>query len=45
MVDGAVVVRDGRLTRIDEDAILEEVRETVPAWLAEKRGEGRVISG
>ncbi len=35
MVDGAVVARDGRLTLIDEAAILAEVRETVPAWLAE----------
>jgi len=29
------VLRDGRLTRIDEDAILREVRELVPAYLAE----------
>jgi 5-methylthioadenosine/S-adenosylhomocysteine deaminase len=35
MVDGEVVCRDGRLTLIDEEAILAEVRETVPAWLAE----------
>ena len=34
MVDGRVVARDGRLTLIDEAAILAEVRETVPAWLA-----------
>jgi 5-methylthioadenosine/S-adenosylhomocysteine deaminase len=38
MVDGEVVQRGGRLTRLDEDAILEEVRETVPAWLAEHAG-------
>ena len=35
MVDGEVVCRDGRLTRVDEEAILAEVRETVPRWLAE----------
>lgn len=35
MVDGAVVVTDGRLTTIDEAAILAEVREAVPAWLAD----------
>ena len=35
MVDGEVVVRDGRLTRIDEDAVLGEIRERIPAWLAE----------
>jgi 5-methylthioadenosine/S-adenosylhomocysteine deaminase len=34
MVDGEVVVRDGRLTRIDEAALLREVRERVPAYLA-----------
>jgi 5-methylthioadenosine/S-adenosylhomocysteine deaminase len=35
MVNGEIVLRDGRLTRIDEDAILREVRELVPAYLAE----------
>jgi 5-methylthioadenosine/S-adenosylhomocysteine deaminase len=35
MVSGEVVVRDNRLTRIDEDAILAEIRETVPAYLTE----------
>lgn len=35
MVDGAVVARDGRLTTLDEDAVLAEVREVVPAYLAE----------
>lgn len=34
MVDGEIVVRDHKLTRVDEDAILDEVRETVPAYLA-----------
>ena len=35
MVNGEVVLRDGRLTRIDEDAVLAEIRELVPADLAE----------
>ncbi|MCB1486103.1 MAG: amidohydrolase family protein, partial [Bauldia sp.] len=35
MVDGEIVLKDGRLTTIDEPAILAEIRETVPAWLAE----------
>jgi 5-methylthioadenosine/S-adenosylhomocysteine deaminase len=35
MVAGEVVMRDGRLTRIDEGEILAEIRETVPALLAE----------
>ena len=34
MVNGEVVVRDGKLTRIDADAILREARELVPAYLA-----------
>ena len=33
--DGAVVVANGRLTTVDEDAVLAEVRELVPVWLAE----------
>jgi len=35
MVNGEIVLSDGRLTRIDEDQILREVRELVPAYLAE----------
>lgn len=35
MVAGEVVVQDNRLMTVDEDAILEEVNELVPAWLAE----------
>ena len=35
MVNGEIVMRDGRLTRIDEDDILAEVRELVPPYLAE----------
>lgn len=35
IVNGDVVVRDGRLTRIDEAQILGEIRETVPAHLAD----------
>lgn len=35
MVAGEIVVADGRLTTIDEDAILAEIRELVPAHLAE----------
>jgi 5-methylthioadenosine/S-adenosylhomocysteine deaminase len=33
MVDGRVVVRDGRVLTVDEDALLAEVRELMPAWL------------
>jgi 5-methylthioadenosine/S-adenosylhomocysteine deaminase len=33
MVDGRVVVSDGRVLTIDEDALLDEVRELMPAWL------------
>jgi 5-methylthioadenosine/S-adenosylhomocysteine deaminase len=33
-----VVLRDGRLTRVDEAAILAEVRDLVPAYLAEHAG-------
>jgi 5-methylthioadenosine/S-adenosylhomocysteine deaminase len=35
MVAGQIVVRDGTLTQVDERAILDEIRETVPALLAE----------
>jgi 5-methylthioadenosine/S-adenosylhomocysteine deaminase len=35
MVAGEIVAKDRRLTRINEDAVLAEIRETVPAWLAE----------
>jgi 5-methylthioadenosine/S-adenosylhomocysteine deaminase len=35
MVAGEIVMRDGRLTRIDERAILAEIRESVPALLAD----------
>jgi 5-methylthioadenosine/S-adenosylhomocysteine deaminase len=35
MVAGEIVMRDGRLTRIDEAEILAEIRERVPALLAE----------
>lgn len=34
MVDGRIVCRDGRLTTVDEDMIMAEIRETVPAYLA-----------
>ncbi|NGO54700.1 amidohydrolase family protein [Allomesorhizobium camelthorni] len=34
MVGGEVVVRDGRLTRVDEGAVLAEIRERMPAYLA-----------
>jgi 5-methylthioadenosine/S-adenosylhomocysteine deaminase len=33
MVGGRVVVEDGRVLTVDEDAVLEEVRELIPAWL------------
>lgn len=33
MVGGRVVVRDGRVLTVDEDALLAEVRELMPAWL------------
>jgi 5-methylthioadenosine/S-adenosylhomocysteine deaminase len=35
MVNGAIVMHDGRVTSIDEEEILAEVRELVPAYLAE----------
>lgn len=35
MVDGAFVLRAGHLTRIDEAAVLEEIRGLMPAFLAE----------
>lgn len=35
MVAGQIVVRDGKLTRVDERAILGEIRDAVPALLAE----------
>ncbi len=34
MVNGEIVLRDGKLTSINEGEVLREVRETVPAWLA-----------
>jgi 5-methylthioadenosine/S-adenosylhomocysteine deaminase len=34
IVDGEVVVADGRVLTIDESALLAEVRELMPAWLA-----------
>ncbi|WP_181704986.1 amidohydrolase family protein [Chthonobacter rhizosphaerae] len=37
LVAGEVVVENGRLLTVDEDAILAEVRETVPAWLEQHR--------
>ncbi len=33
MVGGRIVVRDGRVLTVDEDALLDEVRELMPAWL------------
>jgi 5-methylthioadenosine/S-adenosylhomocysteine deaminase len=35
MVNGEIVMRDGRLSRVDEDDIMAEVRERVPQYLAE----------
>jgi 5-methylthioadenosine/S-adenosylhomocysteine deaminase len=35
MVNGDIVFREGKLTHVDEAEVLREVRETVPAWLAE----------
>ncbi len=32
IVNGEIVVEDGKLTRIDEDAILDEIRELMPAF-------------
>jgi 5-methylthioadenosine/S-adenosylhomocysteine deaminase len=37
MVDGEVIFRDGRLATIDEAEIYREVREAVPAWLADHK--------
>jgi 5-methylthioadenosine/S-adenosylhomocysteine deaminase len=33
IIDGKVVVSDGRVLTVDEDALLEEVRELMPGWL------------
>lgn len=33
MVDGRVVVRDGRVLTVDEDAVRSEVRALMPGWL------------
>jgi 5-methylthioadenosine/S-adenosylhomocysteine deaminase len=33
IIDGQIVVRDGRILTIDEDALVAEVRELMPAWL------------
>jgi cytosine/adenosine deaminase-related metal-dependent hydrolase len=33
MIDGRVVVSDGRVLTVDESALLAEVRELMPAWL------------
>jgi 5-methylthioadenosine/S-adenosylhomocysteine deaminase len=33
MVDGRVVVRDGRVLTVDEDAVRAQVRELMPEWL------------
>jgi 5-methylthioadenosine/S-adenosylhomocysteine deaminase len=33
MVDGRVVVRDGRVLTVDEDAVRAEVRKLMPAWV------------
>jgi 5-methylthioadenosine/S-adenosylhomocysteine deaminase len=38
MVNGEIVLRDGRITTIDEAVLLAEVRELVPAYLAEHAG-------
>jgi cytosine/adenosine deaminase-related metal-dependent hydrolase len=35
LVDGEIVVENGRLTRVDEDALLAEFREAIPEFLAE----------
>lgn len=35
MIDGEIVLSDGKLTRIDEDEILREAREAIPAYLAD----------
>ncbi|MFK0276684.1 amidohydrolase [Ensifer sp. NPDC090286] len=35
MVAGRVVMQDGRLTTVDEQAVLDEISELVPAYLAE----------
>jgi 5-methylthioadenosine/S-adenosylhomocysteine deaminase len=35
MVNGEILLRDGRLTRIDESEVLREIREAAPAYLAD----------
>ena len=34
MVDGRVVLESGRITTLDESAVLDELRELLPAYLA-----------
>lgn len=38
VVNGAIVVEDGRLLTVDEAAIFQELRELLPAWMAEHAG-------
>ncbi|MNT93960.1 hypothetical protein D3C72_2355420 [compost metagenome] len=35
MVAGRIIVQDGRLTTIDEQAVFDEIAELVPAYLVE----------
>ena len=36
IVNGEIMVEDGKLTRVDEDALLDELREMMPGIMAEQ---------
>jgi 5-methylthioadenosine/S-adenosylhomocysteine deaminase len=41
MVDGKIVVEDGRVVTVDEEGLLEEARELTSSWAASLDSTGR----